>query len=119
MNRCSPITTHVLDTAHGCPAAGIRVTLSHRVSDTDAWAEIARSETNLDGRVEDLLKAGSLAAGAYRLAFATAAYFDKLDIETLFPVVTIDFFISVDAIGQHFHVPLLLSPFGYSTYRGS
>jgi 5-hydroxyisourate hydrolase len=108
----STISTHVLDTALGKPAAGIRVTL-HR----DA-ALIGSSVTDEDGRVRDLLAHGSsLSAGDYRLTFSVAEYFGASKRRSFYNEIVIHFSISDEA--QHYHVPLLLSPFGYSTYRGS
>jgi len=111
----SPITTHVLDTAAGVPAAGIAVTLL-RVT-ASGPQELATGTTNTDGRVEDLLPAGALQPGVYQLRFATTDYFRQSATATFYPSVAIDFV--VELADQHYHVPLLLSPFGYSTYRGS
>ena len=112
------ITTHVLDVSRGTPAAGIAVSLEHRGSEGEDWRLVGRSKTNTDGRVTDFTSsAGTAAAGHYRLTFDTRAYFGAQSIATLYPAVVILF----DAApGEaHYHVPLLLSPFGYSTYRGS
>jgi 5-hydroxyisourate hydrolase len=112
----SPITTHVLDTARGRPAAGIAATLEHLVD--GLWTTLGRGETNADGRIRDLMPDGSsLEPGIYRLTFETAAYFRALGIEGFYPYVPIVF--ELAAPEQHYHVPLLLSPYGYSTYRGS
>lgn len=111
----SSITTHVLDTARGRPASGIPVTLqSHSIA---GWQEVGRGVTNQDGRVADFLKGATLKTGRYRLTFDTAAYLAQVIKPSFFPEVSIVF--EVDAPSQHYHVPLLLSPFGYSTYRGS
>ncbi len=107
----SRITTHVLDIAHGMPAAGVPVTLRD-----GAGVILARAQTDADGRVKEL-GPEELPAGSYCLVFDTARYFELIDLETFYPRVTIDFAI-VDP-DEHFHVPLLLSAFGYSTYRGS
>ncbi len=112
----SPITTHVLDTARGRPAAGVAITL-YRVADSGNTVELATGHTNADGRLTDLLDSSDLAAGTYRLSFDTASYFASLDVATFYPRVEITFTISEPT--EHYHVPLLLSPFGYSTYRGS
>jgi 5-hydroxyisourate hydrolase len=112
----SPITTHVLDTRVGRPAAGVRIILE-AIDATGAWKEIASGATNDDGRAANLLSPGTLTAGRHRLTFDTGAYFKKQQIEHFYPRVTIEF--DVAAPEQHYHVPLLLSPFGYSTYRGS
>ena len=112
----SAITTHVLDTARGRPAAGIAVVLEKEQS--GSWREIGRGVTDADGRVKALLASGTtLTAGVHRLTFATGAYFAGQKVATLYPEVKVVFEITDPA--QHHHVPLLLSPFGYSTYRGS
>ena len=109
------ISTHVLDTTRGRPAAGLAVTLRRRGADGD-WSVVGRAVTDADGRVNDLANA-PLAAGDYRLEFATSEYFTALDTEVFYPEV----FVTVTATdgGAHLHVPLLLSPFGYSPYRGT
>jgi len=111
MSAKSPITTHVLDTAGGRPARGVPVRLS-RVGDGGV-EELATGATDDDGRVTDLLAPDhALTPGVYRIAFDVAAY-----QAGFYPSVQIDF--RVEATDEHYHVPLLLSPFGYSTYRGS
>jgi 5-hydroxyisourate hydrolase len=121
----SAVTTHVLDTARGVPAAGVQVRLEH-VS-ADGPAEMARTRTGNDGRASGL-GPQRLAPGTYRLVFDTAAYFAGAGKGTegganrgaFFPEVAITFTVdSGDGEMPHYHVPLLLSPFGYSTYRGS
>ena len=113
----SVITTHVLDVARGGPAEGVPVLLeAHPVN--GAWMPLASGATDADGRVPMLLEPHApVAPGRYRLTFDTAAYFTRLGVEAFFPEVRIVFEIRDPA--QHYHVPLLLSPFGYSTYRGS
>lgn len=112
----SGITTHVLDTSRGRPASGVPVVLEMR-SD-DGWREIARAETDADGRVRQLLPPGSpLAAGTWRLTFGVGQYFEAQGVESFYPEASIVFVIRDPE--PHYHVPLLLSPFGYSTYRGS
>lgn len=110
----SQITTHVLDTASGRPAAGVAVGLY--ANDDDGWNLLATASTDADGRVKDLGPA-ELPAGTYRLNFDTGSYYEGLGTETFFPEVDLVF--AVTGPGEHYHVPLLLSPFGYSTYRGS
>jgi 5-hydroxyisourate hydrolase len=112
----SPITTHVLDTARGAPAAGVRVRLE-REGAAGAWAHAGEGTTDGDGRLRTLLPAGGLTAGAYRIVFDAGAYFRGLGVEAFWREVTIEFVVR-DA-QAHYHVPLLVSPFGYSTYRGS
>ena len=112
----SPITTHILDTSLGKPAAGVEVVLETGKGDT--WNRIGQGVTNADGRVGDLLAEESTpAAGEYRIHFATSAYFRSQGRESFYPGVTVHF--EVRDPSEHYHVPLLLNPFGYSTYRGS
>src|SRR5688572_10379925 len=108
----SAITTHVLDTSRGIPAAGIPVLLEMLEAST-TWRPIGRGTTVTDGRLRTLMPAGEpLQVGVYRLTFTTVQYFDERDVETFFPRVVIEF---ETAPGQsHYHVPLLLSPFGYT-----
>ncbi len=113
----SPITTHILDTARGRPAAGVPVTLERR-GGNGTWVQLGRGTTNTDGRIVDLLTDGSvLAAGGYRLTFAVEAYFRATATQSFYRTIPILF--EVVEVHQHYHVPLLLNPFGYSTYRGS
>ena len=108
------ITTHVLDTSAGHPAAGVAVRLDVR---TDAgWLLMDEGVTDDDGRLRDL-GPDAVAAGEYRLTFGTGAYFAATGTESFFPEVTVTFVISDPT--RHHHVPLLLSPFAFSTYRGS
>ncbi len=108
----SGITTHILDTSRGRPAAGVSVTLERH--DGNYWTLAGRGETDGDGRCRTLLEQ-PLTAGLYRLTFGTGAYFGEG--KTFFPEVVIAF--EVEDAEQHYHVPLLVSPYGYSTYRGS
>jgi hydroxyisourate hydrolase len=111
----SQITTHVLDTSVGKPAGGINISLEH--NDTRAWKQIANGTTDNDGRVKNLLPIDKrIPKGTYRLIFDTRSYFKSHDVKGFYPSVTIEFEISDDT---HYHVPLLLNPYGYSTYRGS
>jgi 5-hydroxyisourate hydrolase len=119
-----PITSHVLDTALGRPASGIGVRLD-RLDPFGAWTTLARAVTDDDGRAgflaaETGAHAGprdGLTAGTYRVTFDTGAYFAASQRPAFYPWVDVVF--RVDAVREHFHIPLLLSPFGYSTYRGS
>lgn len=111
----SPITTHVLDVSLGQPAAGIPAVLESQIK--NGWKERGRGITDGDGRIKTLLPDGPLAAGVYRLTFDTGTYFKISKVEGFYPSVCITF--EVHKAGEHYHVPLLLSPFGYSTYRGS
>ena len=112
----SGITTHVLDTAQGRPASGVAVTLSVRVG--ESWKELVRTATGADGRVANMLPAQTPAAPGttYRLRFEVGAYFAAQDIASFFPAIEVVFTQQDD---RHHHVPLLVSPFGYSTYRGT
>jgi 5-hydroxyisourate hydrolase len=109
------ISTHVLDTARGHPAAGVAVTLSRRDA-TGTWSAVGDGITDADGRVREL-SAEPLEAGDYRLEYDTASYFKVAGIAAFYPEVLVVFRV-IDP-GAHHHVPLLLSPFGYSTYRGA
>ena len=104
----STLSTHVLDTALGKPAAGIRVTLERSNAET-----VGTGVTDSDGRVRDF---PPLRTGEYRLRFAVAEYFATIRRDTFYSDIVIAFRVAND---EHYHVPLLLSPFGYSTYRGS
>lgn len=112
----SPITTHVLDTSLGGPAAGVPVVLETRVGG-EKWKELARGITDADGRVNNLLPPDQLTDGVYRLTFDTELYFRARQVQAFYPQVSIVFLVSDSK--QHYHVPLLLNPYGYSTYRGS
>ena len=107
------ITTHVLDTAQGRPAAGVGITLERH--DGSEWREIARGATDGDGRLRTLMEGAERVAAKYRLRFDVGGYFAPAT--SFFPEVIIEFVVT--DVEQHYHVPLLLSPFGYSTYRGS
>jgi 5-hydroxyisourate hydrolase len=111
----SGISTHVLDTAIGRPARDIGVLLEIETS-PGSWKDIARGITDKDGRIANLF-AGPLVAGNYRLRFDVDRYFALQRVPSFYPFVNITF--HVEDVAQHYHVPLLLSAFGYSTYRGS
>ena len=118
MSERSPITTHVLDTARGRPAAGVPVMLSRMTDDGGAWQVLASGVTDQDGRITNLLQPGSLISGTYRMRFDTAVYFAASGVrEFFYPWVEVAF--QINTVESHYHVPLLLNPFGYSTYRGS
>ena len=111
----SQLTTHILDTMTGHPAAAITAILYS--GEQDEWTEVTRGITNSDGRIPGLLPEGTLLApGVYRMRFETKDYFDKTQTPTFYPFVEITFEINS---ATHYHIPLLLSPFGFSTYRGS
>ena len=104
----STITTHILDLSKGCPAAELEVILFQ------GERELTRSRTNTDGRISAW--DSNVIPGLYRIRFETKHYFEKHSIATFYPFVEIQFEITRDT---HYHIPLLLSPWGYSTYRGS
>ena len=112
----SAITTHVLDTSAGKPAAGIRIDLS--MTENGSWTSLGTGTTDGEGRAKYLLPDDhKLAPGTYKLTFEIREYFRSRGGDSFFPRVDIIF--SVQDPSQHFHVPLLLSPYSYSTYRGS
>ena len=117
----SQITTHVLDVTRGTPAKNLPITLFKQegsLATSGNWLELANGVTNSDGRISGLLPDNTvLEAGTYRVHFATQVYFDANKERGFYPYVDIVF--SLDAGGVHYHIPLLLSAFGYSTYRGS
>ena len=107
------ISTHVLDTSRGQPAAGLAVKLFRREPDGD-WEEVGDAVTDSDGRVKQMSQE-ELEAGEYRLEFDTRPYFERSGLDAFYPAVSVAFSFE----GAHLHVPLLLSAFGYTTYRGS
>ena len=112
----SQITTHVLDTAKGIPAIGIPISLQRPIGD-DQWEDITSGTTNSDGRIPNFLADDIvLEPGVYRMLFITKTYFEQTETVGFYPEVPVIFQINDT---QHYHIPLLLSPFGYSTYRGS
>jgi 5-hydroxyisourate hydrolase len=111
----SPITTHVLDTATGLPAEGIKTTLSQLIEGD--FSIIAEGITNADGRIPDLIAGKTLTAGTYHMHFSLEDYFAQQQTDGFYPYADIVF--KVVDTASHYHIPLLLSPFGYSTYRGS
>jgi 5-hydroxyisourate hydrolase len=110
----STLSTHVLDAASGLPAAGVPVTLERRGG--DGWQPLGEAVTDDDGRVRDLAP-GGLGTGVHRLVFATGAYFAATGQTGFYPEVSVVF--DVTDTSRHYHIPLLLSPYAYSTYRGS
>lgn len=108
------LSTHVLDTANGHPAEGLTITLAK--ADGDGWNTVATGTTDADGRVADLAAGADIAAGSWRLTFSLGDYFDARGQECFYDDVDVAFRLGDDG---HYHVPLLASPWGYSTYRGS
>ncbi len=109
------ITTHILDISRGKPASGVLVTLERRVAD-GSWMPVGHGETDNDGRLKTLTPDG-VESGTYRMTFDLATYFRERHVETFYPEAIIVF--TVNDASQNYHVPLLLSAWGYSTYRGS
>lgn len=111
----SQITTHILDTAKGQPATGVPLTLSRM--NGDHRETLADGVTDIDGRVADLLGDTTLDAGTYCMRFDTGTYFVSLGEAAFYPWIEVVF--NLPGSGEHYHIPLLLAPYGYSTYRGS
>ena len=108
------ISTHILDTSLGRPAAGVRVTLEQQAM--QGWVQVSVGKTDDDGRCKTLTPE-DFSAGEYRISFDTGGYYGRKQEPTFYPVVRIVF--EVTDASEHYHVPLLLNPYGYSTYRGS
>jgi len=112
----SQITSHILDTSLGKPAEGVSITLTQQHDDD--WQLLGQGTTNSDGRVADLVNTDTvLPGGIYKLTFSLQDYYRASSQRTFYPYVDVVF--EIEDGGQHYHVPLLLNPFGYSTYRGS
>jgi len=109
------ISTHVLDISRGKPAAGVPITIEKK--EAAGYARVNTGTTDADGRVKDLVAEGKLTEGTYRITFDTGTYYAAQGVEGFYPEAAIVFVVR-DA-QTHYHVPLLLSPYGYSTYRGS
>ena len=106
------LSTHVLDASRGVPAEGVAVSVDHRVG--EQWQPVTAGRTDADGRIRDL---GTAGVGVHRLRFDTGDYFAARGVPTFYPEVTVCFEVADSA--AHYHVPLLLSAYAYSTYRGS
>ncbi|WP_231422653.1 hydroxyisourate hydrolase [Pseudomonas sp. Leaf59] len=112
----NPLSVHVLNLENGLPSAGVNVTLEQHVG--DQWQSLSAGVTNPQGRIAELFPANrSMTPGEYRVVFKTGDYYKKASRETFFPEVPVIF--QVKQADQHYHIPLLLSPYGFSTYRGS
>ncbi|XP_077987223.1 5-hydroxyisourate hydrolase-like [Glandiceps talaboti] len=114
----NPLTTHVLDTAIGRPAANLEINLQYQASDGQ-WQEVSTgcTKTDADGRCPGLLTQEHFKPGIYKISFETGAYHKAQGVQGFYPYVAVVF--EIHDPSQHYHVPLLLSPFGYTTYRGS
>lgn len=110
------LSTHVLDATLGRPAAGVAVRLERR-GDSGTWAAVGTGHTGPDGRLAGWLPEGQPAAGVHRLTFDTGGYFAGRGVTALYPEVTVTF--AVRDAAEHLHLPVLLSPYAYTTYRGS
>lgn len=111
----SAITTHVLDTSLGRPAVELKIEL--HIKSADSWKSVGAGVTDENGRCSSLLGEAPLAAGTYRLTFHAGTYFKSLHVESFYSDIPVIF--EVKDARTHYHVPLLLNPYGYSTYRGS
>lgn len=109
------ISTHILDITRGKPAQGVPVTLEKK--NGDAYSKLKSGSTDADGRIKDLVADGDLTEGTYRITFDTGAYWKATGVDGFYPEASVVF--EIRDASAHYHVPLLLSPFGYSTYRGS
>lgn len=109
------LSTHILNISKGTPAPEVTVELYKYVKSNSDWKMLARKQTNESGRINTFLE-GTNHQGTYKLVFQTAKYFDEMDVESFYPFIPVIFEISDNA---HYHVPITLSRFGYSTYRGS
>ncbi|KAM4631345.1 5-hydroxyisourate hydrolase isoform 2-T2 [Polymixia lowei] len=113
----SPLTTHVLNTAMGVPGSHMALSLYQQDSSTAAWNLITTGTTNDDGRCPGLITRERFTSGVYKMHFETGQYWESLGQTSFYPYVEIVF--TIDSTSEKFHVPLLLSRFSYSTYRGS
>ncbi|MEG0881002.1 MAG: hydroxyisourate hydrolase [Janthinobacterium sp.] len=112
----NPLSVHILDLQSGQPTAGVTVTLEQKQG-TD-WKQLSSAVTNAQGRIAAMYPAGTpMQAGDYRIVFQTGEHYARLKQETFFPEIPVQF--HVGKTDQHYHIPLLLSPFGFSTYRGN
>lgn len=112
----NPLSVHVLNLETGVPSSGVNVTLERHMG--EAWQPLAQGTTNEQGRIAELYPSDKpLQKGEYRVVFKTGDYYKKTGHETFFPEIPVIF--EVKQTDQHYHIPLLLSPYGFSTYRGS
>jgi len=112
----NPLSVHVLNLQTGQPTAGIEVELDQKLQDN--WVKLASGVTDNNGRISALFPQDKTAStGSYRVVFKTGDFYKKTNQKTFFPEIPVEF--NMEASGEHYHIPLLLSPFGYSTYRGN
>lgn len=109
------VSTHILDTTLGKPAAGVPVSLEKKAN--DVFSRVGGGMTDADGRIRDLVPEGQLEVGIYRITFDTTAYYHLQGLQCFYPEVSVAF--QIRDPEAHYHVPLLVSPYAYSTYRGS
>ncbi len=113
----SSVSTHVLDLVRGGPAVGVAIELQRQDPESGTFRTLASGLTNADGRIPDLLPRGGDAQGIFRIHFATGPWYTQRGERCFYPEVSITF--EIPQAGEHYHVPLLIGPYGYSTYRGS
>lgn len=112
----NPLSVHILDLQSGTPTAGVTVTLEQKTGND--WRQLASGVTNAQGRIAEMYPADkAIERGDYRIVFKTGEHYERLKQETFFPEIPVQF--HVEKTDQHYHIPLLLSPFGFSTYRGN
>ena len=112
----NPLSVHILDLQSGTPTAGVTVTLEQKTGND--WRQLASGVTNAQGRIAEMYPADkTMDKGDYRIVFKTGEHYTRLKQETFFPEIPVQF--HVEKTDQHYHIPLLLSPFGFSTYRGN
>lgn len=119
-NSSNGITVHILDTTKGLPAQNVNIKLEFYDTDTSSWIYVSSSKTNSNGRIDPfwpLDSSSELEVGLYQMTFQTKEYFDKDNITTFYPYVNVVFNVT-DPVA-HYHIPLLLTPYSYTTYRGS
>ncbi|CAL8120890.1 unnamed protein product [Orchesella dallaii] len=113
--NANPLTSHVLDTAIGRPAVGVPVTLSKY--ENGQWLNISNKLTNSDGRVGNMISSEEFSSSRYKLTFETLSYYERRGEKTFYPYIEVTF--EIESPEEHYHVPILLSAYGFSTYRGS
>ncbi|XP_037805470.1 5-hydroxyisourate hydrolase isoform X2 [Lucilia sericata] len=109
------LSTHVLDTSLGKAAVDVPLSV-YRLLENQQWQELKQAATDKDGRASQLLETNDFKSGIYKLQFNVQKYYDNLGVACFYPFIEI---VVKCVAGQHYHIPLLLSPFGYTTYRGT